>query len=182
MRGNRPRALPGQEKAAGVVRFARIIDAINRGIARVVRWFALGMVLVQFGIVIGRYVFGVNSIWMQESVLYLHSALFMLAAGYTLLVDKHVRVDVFYAKASPVVRRRIDIAGHVFLLLPSMMALAWWSWPSVRNSWKIFEGPMSVGGIEAVFLLKSLIPLFCGLIVLQSLAILARLFCGTRAE
>jgi TRAP-type mannitol/chloroaromatic compound transport system permease small subunit len=59
-----------------------------------------------------------------------------------------------------------------------MAALAWWSWPSVRNSWKILEGPISVGGIEAVFLLKSLIPLFCLLVVLQSLAILIRLFAG----
>lgn len=152
------------------------IDALNRGIAHVLRWFALAMVLIQFAIVVGRYVFGVNAIWAQESVLYLHAMLFMLAAGYTLLVDKHVRVDIFYAKATPATRRRIDIAGHLLLLLPSMAALAWWSWPSVRNSWSILEGPISVGGIEAVFLLKSLIPLFCLLVALQSLAILIRLF------
>ena len=159
-----------------MLRLAGYIDALNRGIALVLRWFALAMVLIQFGIVIGRYVFGVNSIWVQESVLYLHATLFMLAAGYTLLVDRHVRVDIFYAKVTPAARRRIDIAGHLLFLLPSMAALAWWSWPSVRNSWKILEGPISVGGIEAVFLLKSLIPLFCGLVALQSLAILIRLF------
>lgn len=159
-----------------MLRLAGYIDALNRGIALVLRWFALAMVLIQFGIVIGRYVFGVNSIWVQESVLYLHATLFMLAAGYTLLVDRHVRVDIFYAKLTPAARRRIDIAGHLLFLLPSMAALAWWSWPSVRNSWKILEGPISVGGIEAVFLLKSLIPLFCGLVALQSLAILIRLF------
>lgn len=159
-----------------MLRLAGYIDTLNRQLASVLRWFALAMVLIQVGIVIGRYVFGVNSIWVQESVLYLHGALFMLAGGFTLLVDKHVRVDVFYAKVSPQTRRRIDIIGHLFLLLPSMAALAWWSWPSVRNSWKILEGPISVGGIEAVFLLKSLIPLFCGLVMLQSLAILLRLF------
>ena len=161
-----------------MLRIADIIDAINGAVAGVVRWFVAAMVLIQFGIVIGRYVFGVNAIWVQESVLYLHAALFMLAAGYTLLVDKHVRVDVFYAKASPKARRRIDIAGHLFLLLPSMAALAYWSWPSVRNSWKILEGPISVGGIEAVFLLKSLILVFCALVALQSVAILLRLFRG----
>ena len=158
-----------------MLRLAGYIDALNRGIALVLRWFALAMVLIQFGIVIGRYVFGVNSIWVQESVLYLHATLFMLAAGYTLLVDRHVRVDIFYAKVTPATRRRIDIAGHRLFLLPAMAALAWWSWPSVRRSWKILEGPLSVGGIEAVFLLKSLIPLFCGLVALQSLAILIRL-------
>lgn len=159
-------------------RIADLIDALNVHLALVVRWFLLVMVLIQFGIVIGRYVFGVNAIWVQETVLYLHAALFMLAAGYTLLVDKHVRVDVFYAKTTKSMRRRIDIFGHLCLLLPSMAALAYWSWPSVRNSWRILEGPISVGGIEAVFLLKSLIPLFCALIMLQSIAALIRLVCG----
>jgi TRAP-type mannitol/chloroaromatic compound transport system permease small subunit len=157
------------------------LDGVNRVIARVIRWLALFMVLVQFAIVVGRYVFGVNSIAAQESVLYMHATLFMLAAGYTLLVDKHVRVDVFYAKVSETARRRIDIFGHIFLLLPSMLALLYWSWPSVRNSWKILEGPISVGGIEAVFLLKSLIPAFCILVILQSLSLLARLVIGKAA-
>jgi TRAP-type mannitol/chloroaromatic compound transport system permease small subunit len=155
---------------------ANAIDRMNVAVAGVVKWLALIMVLVQFCIVIGRYVFGFNSIAVQESVLYMHATLFMLGAGYTLLVDKHVRVDVFYAKVSDAARRRIDIFGHVFLLIPSMLALLFWSWPSVRNSWAILEGPISVGGIEAVFLLKSLIPAFCVLILLQSLSLLLRLF------
>lgn len=155
---------------------AYAISQTNRGIASVVRWLALFMVLTQFCIVIGRYVFGVNSIAAQESVLYMHATLFMLAGGFTLLVDKHVRVDVYYAKVTDQTRRRIDIFGHLFLLIPSITALLYWSWPSVRNSWRILEGPISVGGIEAVFLLKSLIPAFCVLILLQSVAILIRLF------
>lgn len=157
-----------------MLRVADLVDGLNRCLALGLRWFALAMVLIQFGIVIGRYVFGVNSIAVQESVLYLHAAFFMLAAGYTLLADKHVRVDIFYAKLSGDARRRIDLFGHLGLLLPSMAALGWWSWPSVRNSWKILEGPISVGGIEAVFLLKSLIPAFCLLVGLQSVAIVLR--------
>ena len=161
---------------------AHAIDRMNTIVADAVRWLALIMVLVQFCIVIGRYVFGFNSIAAQESVLYMHATLFMLGAGYTLLVDKHVRVDVFYAKVSDTARRRIDIFGHIFLLIPSMVALLYWSWPSVRNSWKILEGPISVGGIEAVFLLKSLIPAFCILILLQSLSLLVCLLHeGSRA-
>jgi TRAP-type mannitol/chloroaromatic compound transport system permease small subunit len=154
---------------------ANAIDQMNKAVADVVRWLALIMILVQFGAVIGRYVFGFNSIALQESVLYMHSTLFMLGAGFTLLVDKHVRVDLFYAKASEATRRRIDIFGHIFLLFPSMIALLYWSWPSVYNSWEILEGPISVGGIKAVFLLKSLIPAFCILILLQSLSVLVRL-------
>lgn len=151
---------------------AAFLDGVSHQLARVIRWLALFMVLIQFAIVVARYVFGLNSIAAQESVLYLHSALFMLGAGYTLLVDKHVRVDVFYSRSSDKARRAIDIFGHLFLLLPSMAALLYWSWPSVRNSWGILEGPISVGGIEAVFLLKSLIPAFCILVMLQSLSLL----------
>lgn len=161
-----------------MLRVADFIDGLNRTVARVLRWGVLAMVLIQFAIVVGRYVFGINSVWVQESVLYLHATLFMLAAGYTLLIDKHVRVDIFYARMPLRAQRWVDIFGHIVLLLPAMAALAVWSWPSVRNSWKILEGPMSVGGIEAVFLLKSLIPLFCLLIALQSLASLMRLFAG----
>ena len=157
---------------------ANAIDRMNRAVAGAVRWLALIMVLFQFCIVIGRYVFGFNSIAAQESVLYMHATFFMLGAGYTLLVDKHVRVDVFYAKVSPATQRRIDIFGHIVLLLPSMLVLLYWSWPSVRSSWKILEGPISVGGIEAVFLLKTLIPAFCVLVILQSLSLLARLLLG----
>ncbi|MEM6678186.1 MAG: TRAP transporter small permease subunit [Pseudomonadota bacterium] len=139
------------------------------------------MVLVQFAIVLGRYVFGVYDIAAQETVLYMHAALFMLAAGWTLQKDAHVRVDILYARASPASRRAIDIAGHLLFLMPSALAILWWSWPSVRNSWAILEGPISVGGIEAVFLMKSLIPAFCVLLILQSLAILVRLLAGPRA-
>ena len=133
---------------------ADYLNMINRTVGRIVRWLALTMVLVQFLVVVLRYVYGFSSIALNESVLYMHAALFMLGAGYTLLVDEHVRVDIFQAKASDVGKARIDVFGHVVLLIPSMLALLYWSWPSVRNAWAIYEGPISVGGIPAVFLLK----------------------------
>lgn len=161
---------------------AGYLDRLNRGIAHLVRWMAILMVVIQFAIVIGRYVYGLNSIAVQESVLYLHAALFMLAAGYTLQVDGHVRVDIFYRGARPAMRRRIDLFGHLFLLLPSMAALLYWSWPSVVNSWSILEGPISVGGIKAVYLLKSLIVAFCVLLMVQSVATVIRLMAAPDAD
>jgi len=151
-------------------RMADRLDVINRVTGNAVCWLALFMVLVQFGIVLLRYVFGVSFIALNESVLYMHATLFMLGAGFTLLVDQHVRVDIFYAPASSETKARIDLFGHIFLLIPSMAALAWWSWPSVRNSWSILEGPISVGGIPASYLLKSLIPAFCILLIIQSVS------------
>jgi TRAP-type mannitol/chloroaromatic compound transport system permease small subunit len=157
---------------------------VNLAIGLAVRWLALLMVLVQFGIVLLRYVFGVSAIWLNESVLYMHGALFMLGAGYALLVDEHVRVDIFYSKAGLRGKALIDAFGHLFLLFPSMALLLYWSWPSVRNSWAVMEGPVSVGGIPASFLLKSLIPAFAVLVMVQALARLlrdlARLAAGER--
>lgn len=159
------------------------LEAVNLHVGNVVRWSALLMLLLQFVIVVLRYVFGISYIFLNEGVLYLHASLFMLGAGYTLLVDKHVRVDIFYAKRARRGRAVIDIFGHVFFLIPSMIVLAVYSWPSVRGSWKILEGPLSVGGIPASFLLKSLIPAFCVLLIVQCLAnLLNDLICLTNAE
>ena len=146
------------------------LESVNLHIGNLVRWCALFMVLLQFFIVILRYVFGISFIFLNEGVLYLHSTLFMLGAGYTLLVDKHVRVDIFYAKQTKHGRSIIDLCGHIFFLIPSMIMLTVYSWPSVSASWKIMEGPLSVGGIPASFLLKSLIPAFCVLLIIQCLA------------
>jgi len=148
------------------------LDQINLTVGKIVRWAALFMVLIQFAIVLFRYVFGFSNIAVNESLLYLHATLLMLGAGYTLLMDQHVRVDIFYAKSSPLRRSSIDIFGHSVLLIPSMAVLAYWSWPSVVNSWKILEGPISVGGIPASFYLKTLIPAFCGLLIIQSVSCL----------
>ncbi|WP_397543107.1 TRAP transporter small permease subunit [Roseovarius salis] len=162
-------------------RLADSLDRINLVVGMAVRWLALAMVLVQFGIVVLRYVYGVSWISLNESVLYMHATLFMLGAGYTLLIDGHVRVDIFQSKAGDRGKAWIDLAGHCVLLLPSMLALIYWSWPSVRNAWAILEGPISVGGIPAVFLLKSLIPAFCVLLVIQSLACMMRNLVKLRA-
>ena len=150
------------------------LDTLNRCVGLAVRWAALAMVLIQFAIVLLRYVFGISDIAVDESVLYLHAALFMLGAGYTLLVDAHVRVDIFQSKAGARGKAAIDLFGHLFLLMPSMLVIAWWSWPSVSNAWAIREGALSVGGIPAAFLLKTLIPLFCALLLVQSLSLMLR--------
>ena len=146
------------------------LDGVSHAVGAIVRWLALAMVLIQFLIVIARYVFGLSDVAAQESVLYLHASLFMLGAGYTLLVNGHVRVDIFYNRLGPKGQSRVDLFGYVVLLIPTLLAILYWSWPAVTNSWKILEGPISVGGIKAVFYLKTLIPAFCVLLLLQAVA------------
>jgi TRAP-type mannitol/chloroaromatic compound transport system permease small subunit len=73
------------------------IDAASRLLGRGVKWLAVLLVLVQFTVVVIRYAFGSSFIMMQESVVYIHAALFMLAIGYVFMLDAHVRLDFFYA-------------------------------------------------------------------------------------
>jgi TRAP-type mannitol/chloroaromatic compound transport system permease small subunit len=163
-------------------RLAERLDRVNAAVGHVVCWAGLVMVLAQFAVVLARYVFGVSDVAATESVLYLHATLFMLGAGYTLLVDGHVRVDILYARAGSRTRAAIDALGHAVLLIPSVAVLLWWSWPSVRNAWAIREGAISVGGIPASFLLKTLIPAFCMLVLIQSAACLLRALATLRGE
>ena len=133
-----------------MLRLADLLDWINRIIGNVVMWFALAMVLLQFLLVLARYVFGVSSIFYSEGVLYLHAMIFMLGAGYTLLLQGHVRVDIFHSRLGQRGQALVDIFGHLVLLGPSLVILLYWSWPMVRRSWAILEGPISVGGHPGV--------------------------------
>ena len=85
-----------------------LFDRISDITGRLIAWFTLAMVLVTVVIVVMRYVFDAGFIWMQESVTWMHAAVFMVGAAYTLLHDEHVRVDIFYSKMSD--RRRAIVA------------------------------------------------------------------------
>ena len=157
-----------------MAKFCAALDAVNEAVGRAVRWLALALVATQFVVVVLRYVFGTSFIAMQEAVIYLHAALFMAGAGYTLLYDGHVRVDVFYGEASPRRKAWTDLFGVLLLLLPSCLLILYVSWGFMVQAWSILEGPMFVGGIRAVFLLKSLIPLFAILLLVQGAAMALR--------
>jgi len=103
---------------AALAALMRFIDSLNEQTGRFIAWCTVAMVLIQFSVVVMRYVFGISFIWMQESVVYLHSMVFMIGAGYTLLHNGHVRVDVFYRSANFRTKAIIDIFGVIFLLLP----------------------------------------------------------------
>jgi TRAP-type mannitol/chloroaromatic compound transport system permease small subunit len=151
----------------------RIADGIDRttaAIGRVAAWCCLFIVLAEFAVVVMRYVFGIGSIRLQESVLYAHAALFMLAAAWTLQTDGHVRIDILYAKANPRTKALIDLAGALVFLLPVTAVIGVLSLPYVARSWSILEGSREASGLPFVYLLKTLIPLFALLLGLQGVA------------
>jgi TRAP-type mannitol/chloroaromatic compound transport system permease small subunit len=157
-------------KRTPLIALADRIDRLTTCIGRSVAWLVLGVVLVQFTLVLARYVFGLGSIWLSETVIYGHATLFMLAAAWTLRAGGHVRVDVFYADASPRTRAKVDLIGALVLLLPFALVLAWLSVPYAARSWAVLERSQETSGLPLVFLLKTLIPVFAALMALQGVA------------
>ena len=148
----------------------RIINLINRVIGETVSWLTLLMVLVTVLVVVLRYGFNIGFIWMQESVRFMYSAVFLLCAGYTLFKDKHVRVDVLYLSLSERKKAIVDLLGSIFLLLPVCFVIFYYSWSYVLNSWQQLEGSIEERGLHLVFLMKTFIWLFAILVSMQSLA------------
>jgi TRAP-type mannitol/chloroaromatic compound transport system permease small subunit len=151
---------------------ARAIDRLNETIGVSVAWLALAVVLVEFTVMLMRYVFGVGSVKMQESIVYMHATVFMVAAGYTLLHNGHVRCDIFYAAASPRRQALVDLIGVAIFLLPTCALIAGVAWPYITQAWAVREGsPEGSLGIPGVFVLKSIILVFAGLVALQGVAL-----------
>ena len=148
----------------------KIIDRINNTVGRSISWLTVLMVMVTFLVVVLRYVFSTGSIAMQESVIYLHSLVFMLGAAYTLKRNGHVRVDIFYEKMSHRSKVWVDLLGTVLLLIPFCLFIIFISWNYVSLSWSLLEGSRDAGGLPAVFLLKTTIPVMALLLMLQGIA------------
>ncbi len=153
---------------------AQRLDLIARSCGRLAAWLCLLMALATGLVVVLRYGFDLGSQALQESVSYLHAAVFMLGAAYTLQRDAHVRVDIFYRRWSPRTQAWVDCIGHIVLLAPMCVFIFWVSWTYVSNSWAIRESSADPGGLPAVFLLKSLIPLLSVTLLLQALADIMR--------
>lgn len=152
----------------------RAISAINWFIGSVFSWLALAIVIVCFTVVVQRYVFSVSILWMRDLYIWLNGAMFTAVAGFALLRNDHVRVDIFYRPAS--VRRKaiVDLLGVVVFLLPYCWVVFAYAWPFVARSWRIQEGSSNIGGMPGLFVLKTFILVFAFLIALQGIAMALR--------
>jgi len=150
----------------------RIIDLMNEKIGRAISWLALLMILVQFAVVVMRYIFGLGSIFMQESIVYMHALIFLVAAGYTLLHDDHVRVDIFYGSASPRRKALVNFIGVLVFLWPLCVLILIVSTKFITAAWAVKEGSPEGSGIQAIYLLKTVIWIFAVLLILQGFSLL----------
>ncbi len=157
-----------------LLRCAQALESVSEWVGRAASWLSLLMVLVTFTVVVLRYAFDMGWIAMQESITYMHAVLFLTGAAYTLRHQGHVRVDIFYGRFSQRTRAWVDLLGTLFLLMPVCLFIFFISWEYVANSWSLYEGSREAGGLDGVFLLKSMILVMAGLLVLQGIAILLR--------
>jgi TRAP-type mannitol/chloroaromatic compound transport system permease small subunit len=156
--------------------FVRAVDAANDWIGRAAAWLTLGCVLTCFAVVVLRYALNLGFPWMQELYVWQHAAVFMAGAGYTFLHRGHVNVDILYGQMPPRRRAWLDILGTVIFLFPWLAVVAATATPFVAASWSIREASNTANGMPGLFLLKSLLLVFCALVFVQGLALMAR--CG----
>jgi len=157
--------------AAGLVRG---IDRLNEFVGRAMSWLVIAMVVTTFAVAVLRYGASLGWIWLQESYVWMHGLIIMVASGYALLHDSHVRVDIFYRPASVRFKAWVNLVGVVVFLLPTIAIVAWASWPYVWLSWQRLETSGEAGGMPALYLLKSALIAFCVLLALQGLSLAIR--------
>ena len=157
-----------------LTRAALAIDAVSVTVGDAVRWSALALVVITAVIVVQRYVFGISITALQESVIYLHSILFLLSSAAALLNGGHVRVDIIYSKLTDRARAWTDLAGVYLALIPMSWLILETSRSYVGGAWRILERSRESDGLPLVFLLKTAIPVFAVMMILQGVSMAAR--------
>ena len=152
---------------SALAQISKYIDRFNTFVGYLCAFFVFSMVIVVFTVVVLRYGFNIGFIWMQEVYVWLHSFTFMLGAGFTYLVNEHVRIDVFYREASKKYKAIVDLLGNIFLLLPFLYIIWSYSYPFVYRSFLMGEVSREAGGMPALYILKSAILWFCLVLFIQ---------------
>ncbi|BBK29971.1 TRAP-type mannitol/chloroaromatic compound transport system permease small subunit [Stella humosa] len=154
--------------------FIRWAEAVNYRVGEWVKWLTLATVLICATVVFIRYALHAGLIWLQDLYVWIHGAVFMLGAGYTFMANKHVRVDIYYARLRPRTQAWFDLVSTMIFLFPWILVLGWYAWPYVHASFALLEPSSQVGGMPGLYVLKGTILVFCALMGLQGLVVVAR--------
>jgi TRAP-type mannitol/chloroaromatic compound transport system permease small subunit len=148
-----------------------ILNTLSESTGHLISYLTIFMVLGTLSIVVLRYAFDLGWIFLQEMIVWMHAAVFMIGAAYTYKQNEHVRVDIFYHDLSPRNKAKIDLAGNFIFLLPLSLSIIYFCWDYAANSWAFKEGSREAGGLPYPFvpLLKSIIPLTAILLILESI-------------
>jgi TRAP-type mannitol/chloroaromatic compound transport system permease small subunit len=148
----------------------RWIDRVNEMVGRFVAWVTFGLVVVIFIDVAMRYIFNTSFVFTQELEWHLFAFIFLIGAGFTLLHDGHVRVDIFYQRFGIKGRAWINFFGVLLFLIPGCIMVIATSWKFTMNSFSILEGSPDPGGIPFRFIVKGFIPAGFFLLLLQGIS------------
>ena len=154
-----------------LIAISKSIDALNEWIGRGVSWVTLGLVLVVFVDVVMRYLFNTSFVFTQELEWHLFAFIFLIGAGYTLLHDGHVRVDIIYQRLGFKGMAWVNLIGVFIFLIPGCIMIMTTSFKFAYNSFAILEGSPDPGGIPFRFILKSCITVGFGLLLLQGISL-----------
>lgn len=152
----------------------RTINALNREMGRVFSWLALAIVMVCFAVVVERYLFNNTRLWAQDLYVWLNGFMFTAVAGFALMRDDHVRVDIFYRPGTIRHKAICDAIGVLLFLFPFMFVVIYYGLPFVQRSWRILENSANIGGMPGLYVLKTFIVVFGVLMILQGIAMLIR--------
>jgi TRAP-type mannitol/chloroaromatic compound transport system permease small subunit len=153
----------------GLLKLSQAIDWLNDRFGVVANWLVLLACLISAGNATSRYLFSASSNAWLEVQWYMFAGMVLLGAPYTLKVNEHVRVDLFYAGMSEQVRLWIDIVCGILFLLPICLILVYFTWPWFTESWRINESSSNAGGLLR-WPVKLLLPVGFGLMALQGVS------------
>ena len=153
----------------GLLVFSRAVDALNEHVGKLTYWLILVAVLISTGNAVVRYTLNTSSNAWLEIQWYLGSFVFLFCAGYTLLHNQHVRIDIVTGGLSPRAKAWIDILGTVFFLLPMAITIMWLSWPVFTDAYRSNEISTNAGGL-LIWPGRLMVPAGFLLLVLQGLS------------
>jgi TRAP-type mannitol/chloroaromatic compound transport system permease small subunit len=160
---------PAEDALETLLKISRAIDGLNEKIGRLTYWLVLVAVLISAGNAVIRYAFNMSSNAWLEIQWYLFSAIFLFCAGYTLLHNQHIRIDVVTGRFSKRVQAWIDIFGTIFFLLPMAVTIMWLSWPVFVDTYQRHEVSSNAGGL-VIWPARLLVPIGFLLLILQGLS------------
>jgi TRAP-type mannitol/chloroaromatic compound transport system permease small subunit len=158
---------------------SRGIDAATDRIGRTLYWLVLAAVLISAANATVRKLFNYSSNSFLEIQWYLFSAIFLFLAGYTLLNNEHVRIDIVTGRLSPRARAWIDVFGTVFFLLPMAVLIMKLSWPVFVEAYERHEVSTNAGGL-IIWPARLLVPVGFFLLIVQALSELIKRFAFLR--
>lgn len=171
--------LPGVVLLMGVGKaFARaiisVIDSFSTLIGEIIKWVMPFMVVSVVIAVFALSIYGISSIWWDESAIYLHAIGICLGAAPTYLAGQHVKVDIFFEKMDDRARALVEIGGFYTLLAPVCIVVLWRSQSFVSFAWQSLEGSTNSGGIKGIYILKTALCVLFIMLLIQGLSVALR--------